>query len=168
MQDTNSLKRQLASVLQKLDEVKAENTALRHELKNRVSAPQLPLDADLLRASREVLQWIEAKHRPPVRDELECGRMANVRLHALADLHEAVKAADAKANDHQAILNDAEIGRVVWRFIDRMQDYCEVDTAERILDQFIEAVSIPLEKALDHTRSVANAERVAAGKSVLF
>ena len=46
----------------------------------------------LVRAAREVMSWTEASHRPPVRDELECGRMAGVRLHALAELREALLA----------------------------------------------------------------------------
>lgn len=48
----------------------------------------------LLKAAREVMSWTEAAHRPPVRDELECGRSAGVRLHALADLREALLAFD--------------------------------------------------------------------------
>lgn len=50
----------------------------------------------LLVAAKEVLSWIEIKHRPPVRDEIEHGRMVYVRLHALADLHEAVIAAQGR------------------------------------------------------------------------
>lgn len=48
--------------------------------------------ANLLKASREVLSWTQAADRPPVRDKYECGRMTGVRVHALADLHEAVQA----------------------------------------------------------------------------
>ena len=47
---------------------------------------------ELIRAAREVISWTEAAHRPPVRDELEHGRSAAVRLHALADLREALLA----------------------------------------------------------------------------
>ena len=50
------------------DQLKAENEALRN-------------------AAFEVLNWIEAKHRPPIADQFEHGRMALVRLHALAGLH---------------------------------------------------------------------------------
>lgn len=48
--------------------------------------------ANLLKAAREVLSWTQAADRPPVRDKYECGRMTGVRVHALADLHEAVQA----------------------------------------------------------------------------
>jgi hypothetical protein len=48
----------------------------------------------LLRAAREVMSYIEASHRPPVRDEFEHGRMVLVRLHALASLREALLAFD--------------------------------------------------------------------------
>lgn len=46
----------------------------------------------LLRAAREVLSWTEIADRPPRRDAIECGRSAQVRVHALADLHDAVTA----------------------------------------------------------------------------
>lgn len=44
----------------------------------------------LLKAAEGVLRWIEAKHRPPVREEIPTGAMALVRIDALADLHDAV------------------------------------------------------------------------------
>ena len=34
---------------------------------------------------------------------------------------------------------DAVVGRVVWKFVDRMGDHCEEDPAERILDEFYAA-----------------------------
>ena len=46
----------------------------------------------VIAAARALLTWIEWEHRPPVRDKIEAGRMVLVRLHALADLHDAVKA----------------------------------------------------------------------------
>lgn len=49
----------------------------------------------VIATARALLTWIEWKHRPPVRDRIESGRMACVRLHALADLHDAVKAMEA-------------------------------------------------------------------------
>lgn len=47
----------------------------------------------LLKACDDVMRHIEAAHRPPVKDALEGGRMARVRLHSLADLNDAVVAA---------------------------------------------------------------------------
>ena len=44
----------------------------------------------LIKAAIGVLSDTEAGHRPPVRDRLECGRMAGVRVAALANLHDAV------------------------------------------------------------------------------
>lgn len=44
----------------------------------------------LRKAAQDVMQCIQIQHRPPVRDELERGRMVLVRLHALADLHDAL------------------------------------------------------------------------------
>jgi hypothetical protein len=46
----------------------------------------------LVKAARDVISYIEAAHRPPVHDEIEFGRMALVRLHALADLRKALLA----------------------------------------------------------------------------
>lgn len=45
------------------------------------------------KAAGNVLGWIEASHRPPVRDVFEFGRGVSVRLHALADLQTAIDAA---------------------------------------------------------------------------
>ena len=45
-------------------------------------------------AAKALMGWIEAKHRPPVREEFERGTMASVRLHALADLHDALSEKD--------------------------------------------------------------------------
>ncbi|MBI6885808.1 hypothetical protein [Pseudomonas putida] len=52
-----------------------------------VSKPHLE---NLVRAAGEVISYTEAEHRPPVRDAIEHGRMALVRIHALADLLQAV------------------------------------------------------------------------------
>jgi len=45
---------------------------------------------DLIKAAQGVLEWTEIAHRPPMRDRLEIGRLARVRLHALADLQDAL------------------------------------------------------------------------------
>ena len=54
------------------------------------------LNAGLLEAGKSVISWTEAAHRPPVRDDMEFGRMANVRLHALADLYAAIAKAEGR------------------------------------------------------------------------
>ena len=51
---------------------------------------------DVIKAAQGVLEWTEIAHRPPKRDRLEAGRMAMVRLHALADLHDALTAHSIK------------------------------------------------------------------------
>jgi len=56
------------------------------------------LNAELLEAGKSVISWTEAAHRPPVRDDMEFGRMVSVRLHALADLYAAI----TKAEGHEA------------------------------------------------------------------
>lgn len=48
---------------------------------------------EIRNAALNLMQWIETKHRHPVRDEIETGRMVSVRLHALADLYDALKTA---------------------------------------------------------------------------
>lgn len=52
----------------------------------------------LFEAAKQVLSWTDARNRPPVRDELECGRSASVRVHALADLNDAVQAIEQASN----------------------------------------------------------------------
>ncbi|MBU9359672.1 hypothetical protein KTE52_25365 [Burkholderia multivorans] len=42
------------------------------------------------RAAREVLNWTEAKHRPPKVEGVPTGEMALVRVHALVELHAAL------------------------------------------------------------------------------
>lgn len=59
------------------------------------SAPaEQPVNARLLEAAKGVISWTNAGDRPPVRDEIETGRMTGVRVHALADLFDAIVAAD--------------------------------------------------------------------------
>ncbi|MDR8750729.1 hypothetical protein FEP95_04801 [Burkholderia multivorans] len=41
-------------------------------------------------AAREVLNWTEAKHRPPKVEGVPTGEMALVRVHALVELHAAL------------------------------------------------------------------------------
>lgn len=55
-----------------------------------VMHPQADRVDALVKTAREVLSWTEAAYRPPVRDRIEMGRMVGVRLHALADLREAL------------------------------------------------------------------------------
>ena len=54
------------------------------------------LNAELLEAGKSVISWTEAAHRPPVRDDMEFGRMVSVRLHALADLYAAITKAEGR------------------------------------------------------------------------
>jgi len=53
---------------------------------------------ELYMAAKNVIAWTEATHRPPVCDALETGRMVKVRLHALADLQDAIEAVREKNN----------------------------------------------------------------------
>ena len=51
---------------------------------------------ELYMAAKNVIDWTEATHRPPVCDAFETGRMVLVRLHALADLQDAIEAIKGK------------------------------------------------------------------------
>lgn len=54
---------------------------------------------------------------------------------------------------------DAEIGKVVWRFVDRMNDVSPPeDSAERILGEFVAAVTPLLLRAIDQQRKIATGE----------
>ena len=50
--------------------------------------------------------------------------------------------------ERDALKKDAAIGAVVWKFIDRMSDVCEVDSADRILSEFVAAVTPAIDAAL--------------------
>jgi len=54
---------------------------------------------ELYMAAKNVIAWTEATHRPPVCDAFETGRMVKVRLHALADLQDAIEAVREKNNE---------------------------------------------------------------------
>jgi len=66
----------------------------------------------------------------------------------LCRLSEATAVIDQQAARIKELEKDAAIGEVVWRFIDRMGDHCEVDKAETILDQFVAAVTPHIMAAL--------------------
>ncbi len=55
-------------------------------------------------------------------------------------------------SEGDALRADAEIGKVVWDFVDRMNDVCEEDRADKILLQFVEAVMPKIETASDAAR----------------
>ena len=66
----------------------------------------------------------------------------------LCSLPKAQAVIDKQAARIKELEKDAAIGEVVWRFIDRMGDHCEVDKAETILDQFVAAVTPHIMAAL--------------------
>ena len=45
--------------------------------------------------------------------------------------------------------HNEELGKIVWQFIDRMRDCCEVDTAENILEDFTKACEPILSDRID-------------------
>ena len=49
---------------------------------------------------------------------------------------------------HQDIVRDAAIGKVVWKFIDRMDDVADCDPADKILAEFVAAVMPHINEAL--------------------
>jgi len=53
---------------------------------------------ELYMAAKNVIDWTERAYRPPVLDEFETGKMVKVRLHALADLQDAIEAVREKNN----------------------------------------------------------------------
>lgn len=77
---------------EKNDQLRAEIAGFKTGYKayERVNAELKAEVEGLRKAAGEVLSWIEAKHRPPVADQVEHGRMALVRLHALAELDAAL------------------------------------------------------------------------------
>lgn len=63
--------------------------------------------------------------------------------------------------DHVRDQNDAKIGSVVWKYIDRMNDHCSVDTAETILEQFTTEVGPMIRDSIEHTQEQARLSRKA-------
>jgi hypothetical protein len=63
--------------------------------------------------------------------------------------------------DHVRDQNDAKIGSVVWRYIDRMNDPCSVDTAETILEQFTTEVGPLISGSIEHIQEQAMLSRKA-------
>lgn len=52
--------------------------------------------------------------------------------------------------DQKRLELDAAIGGVVWKFIDRMNDYCDRDPPERIIDDFTESVDPHVGAAIEY------------------
>lgn len=63
---------------------------------------------------------------------------------------EQAQALVARAENAEAALEEAErdaaLGRIAIRFVDRAGDYCEVDPAERICDEFSDAMAAEVER----------------------
>ena len=62
--------------------------------------------------------------------------------------------ADCKAARAEiaALRLDAAVAAVVWKFIDRMNDVCEQDTADRIVSEFVAAVMPAIDAAIATSR----------------
>ena len=89
---SNQLRLHEISLQAEREQLRAEVAGLKtgYEAYERVNAELKAEVEGLRKAAGEVLSWIEAKHRPPVADQVEHGRMALVRLHALAELDAAM------------------------------------------------------------------------------
>ena len=59
--------------------------------------------------------------------------------------------------DQKRLELDAAIGGVVWKYIDRMNDHCDRDTPERIVDAFTEAVNPHIWAAIEHVQKATTA-----------
>lgn len=55
-----------------------------------LQSPEVQRLRNIEKAALGVLNWTQATHRPPVREAIPCGETAAVRVHALADLHDAL------------------------------------------------------------------------------
>jgi hypothetical protein len=73
-------------------------------------------------------------------DLLPCHEATREWRYSHADLERDLATANATIDALQARLAESErISEVVWRFIDRMNDVCEQDPAEKILAEFVAA-----------------------------
>lgn len=57
---------------------------------------------------------------------------------------------ESRNYDHQSDVLNAKIGKQVWNFIDRMGDHCAEDPADKILDEFVAAVTPIFEESVAH------------------
>lgn len=55
-----------------------------------LQSPEIQRLRVIEKAAQGVLDWTDARHRPPVSEALPVGGTAGVRVHALADLHDAL------------------------------------------------------------------------------
>ena len=78
------------------------------------------------------------------RNELFAARIVELEI-ALTDWEQRNFNNWKRANELE---KDAVIGRVVWKFIDRMNDVSTRDSAGVILDQFLDAVNPAINNAL--------------------
>lgn len=69
------------------DEIYAMGRAIEQAI---LQSPEVRRLRAIEKAARRALAWTEAKHRPPVREEIPTSETARVRVHALADLHDAL------------------------------------------------------------------------------
>lgn len=58
--------------------------------------------------------------------------------------------------DQKRLELDAAIGGVVWKYIDRMNDHCDRDTPERIVDAFTEAVNPHIMAAIEYVQAATS------------
>ena len=61
------------------------------ELQAVLNSPEMQRLRAIEKSAQAVLDWTDAKHRPPVREAISAGESAEVRVHALADLHDALR-----------------------------------------------------------------------------
>lgn len=81
------------------------------------------------------------------------GTITEVRHHR----NEFIVLADESSRnfDQKRLGLDAAIGGVVWKYIDRMNDHCDRDPAERILEAFTESVNPHVWAAIEHIQLTA-------------
>ncbi len=93
---------------------------------------------NVLRVTTETLNAVTAE-RDKLKVDLEnIWRQYELDMGAISDVIPYLEQIIAERDSYKA---DAELGRIAMRFDEPHGDYCDVDPAERICDEFYKAIS---------------------------
>jgi hypothetical protein len=115
----------------------------------------IPISERVAELEADKVRLVEDRARFPDRPDFIGNMIAAHFGNLRAEQAQAQKYADSYRRRMESAERDAAIGAVVWKFIDRMGDHCEVDTAEKILDEFVAAVMPLIQEAIGYKHSHA-------------
>ena len=93
---------------------------------------------NMLREATETLNIVTAE-RDKLKVDLE--NIWNQYDHDMGAISDVIPYLEQIIAERDSYKADAELGRIAMRFVDRAGDYCDIDPAERICDEFYKAIS---------------------------